>query len=126
MRSITGFCALTAAAAGLLLIPVAGAQAQSPSTPPATSPSAAPTTIPEGKLDAAAAAVKRVSAVRDSFEQQVAKAPPADKERLAGEANDAMKKAVTDQGLSVEEYTTILKVAQNDPSVREKLLQRLK
>jgi hypothetical protein len=126
MQSIAGFCALTLAAAGLLLMPVASAQAQSPSAPPATSPSATPATIPDNKLDAAAAAVKRVSAVRDNFEQQVAKAPAADKERLADEANDAMKKAVVDQGLSVEEYTTILKVAQNDPSVREKLLQRLK
>lgn len=122
MRSIAGFCALALAAAGLLLTPVAGVHAQSPATPPATST----TSIPDNKLDAAAAAVKRVSAVRDNFEQQVAKAPAADKERLAGEANDAMKKAVTEQGLSVEEYTTILKVAQNDPSVREKLLQRLK
>jgi Domain of unknown function (DUF4168) len=37
-----------------------------------------------------------------------------------------MEKAVTDQGLSVEEYTTILKVAQNDPVVRGKLVQRMK
>ena len=31
-----------------------------------------------------------------------------------------------DQGLSVEEYTNIIEVAQNDPVVRNKLLQRLK
>jgi hypothetical protein len=35
-------------------------------------------------------------------------------------------KAVTDQGLSVEEYTSIMVVAQNDPMVRQKILQRLK
>jgi hypothetical protein len=35
-------------------------------------------------------------------------------------------KAVTDQGLSVDEYSTILQVAQNDPQVRDKLLQRLR
>jgi hypothetical protein len=34
-------------------------------------------------------------------------------------------KAVTDKGLSVEEYTSILEVAENDPAVREKILQRL-
>ena len=34
-------------------------------------------------------------------------------------------KAITDQGLSVEEYTLILVVAQNDPVVREKILQRI-
>jgi Domain of unknown function (DUF4168) len=31
------------------------------------------------------------------------------------EAVNAIEKAVTDQGLSVEEYDSILKVAQNDP-----------
>jgi hypothetical protein len=89
----------------------------SPATPPAN--------IPDSKLDAAAAAVKSVSAVRDTFEQKFAHAPAAEKERLVGEANDATTKAVTDQGLSIEEYTKIMKVAQNDPAVRDKLLQRL-
>jgi hypothetical protein len=37
-----------------------------------------------------------------------------------------MEKAVTDQGLSIDEYTTILAVAQKDPIVRDKLIQRLK
>jgi hypothetical protein len=43
-----------------------------------------------------------------------------------GEANGAMKKAITDQGLSIEEYSTILKVAQNGPAVHDKLVQRMK
>jgi hypothetical protein len=37
-----------------------------------------------------------------------------------------MEKAVTDQGLSVDEYTTILELAQNDPIVRNKMVQRMK
>ena len=37
-----------------------------------------------------------------------------------------LAKAVTEQGLSVEEYTTILEVAQNDPDVLEKLKQRIR
>ena len=109
-------------------MPMANAQQQppSPSAPPATAPKLAPTTIPDKKLDAAAAAVKQVSTVKGTFEQKLAQAPAAEKERLVDEANDAMKKAVTDQGLSIDEYATILQVAQNDPVVRDKLLQRLK
>jgi len=42
------------------------------------------------------------------------------------EANAALIKAVTDQGLSIDEYTKIIEVAQSDPGVRDKLLQRLK
>ena len=52
--------------------------------------------------------------------------PAAEKKRIAGEADDAINKAVTDQGLSIEEFSTIMEVAQNDPGVRDKLIQRLK
>jgi len=34
-----------------------------------------------------------------------------------------LEKAVTDQGLSVDEYNNIIRTAQNDPKVREKLTQ---
>jgi hypothetical protein len=131
MQSTTGFgtfCAMTLTAAGLLFMPAANAQQQSPSGPSVTAPS--PTTTPanisDKKLDAAAAAVKKVSAVKGTFEQKLAQAPAAEKGRLVGEANNAMEKAVIDQGLSIEEYTTILQVAQKDPVVRDKLLQRMK
>jgi len=131
MQSTTGFgtfCAITLTAAGLLFIPAANAQQQSPSGPSSTmpSPTTAPKNIPDKKLDAAAAAVKKVSAVKGTFERKLAQTPAAEKERVAGEADEAIVKAVTDQGLSIDEYTTILQVAQNDPVVRDKLLQRLK
>jgi len=126
MKSTIGFCAMTLAATGLFLAPAAvHAQTQTPSTPPATK-SAPATDISEQKLDAAAKAVKNVSTIRDSYEQKLIKAPADQKSKLADEASDAMAKAVKDQGLSVEEYTSIIEVAQNDPVVRNKLLQRLK
>ena len=88
----------------------------------------APTTtsIPDSKLDATAKAVKKISSVKDSYDQKLAQAPAAEKNRLADEADAAAKKAITEQGLSVEEYTTILEVAQSDTTVRDKLIQRLK
>jgi hypothetical protein len=118
---------MTLTAAGLLVMPAAHAQQQSPSGPSVTTPSRpTQTNIPDKKLDAAAAAVKKVSVIKNKYDQQLAQAPVAEKQRLEGEAGDAMAKAVTDQGLSVEEYTTILNVAQKDPVVRDKLLQRMK
>jgi hypothetical protein len=42
------------------------------------------------------------------------------------EASEALEKAVTDQGLSVEEFNSIMEVAQNDPGVREKMRQRIR
>ena len=130
-------------AAALFLLPVANAQmnppqarpqAQSPQaqSPQAQSPQAqspevqSPSpTISDQKLSAAAAAIGQVTTIRHSYESRIAEAPPSDKERLTGEANDALEKAVTDQGLSVDEYNTIIKTAQNDPAIRQKLAQRI-
>jgi hypothetical protein len=130
MQSTSRFgawCALTLTAAGLLVMPAAQAQQQSPAGPSVITPRPpTPTNIPDKKLDAAAAAVKKVTVIKNNYDQQLAQAPVAEKGRLQGEAGDAMAKAVTDQGLSIEEYTTILTAAQKDPAVRDKLLQRMK
>ena len=58
--------------------------------------------------------------------QRIAAAAPSDKERILNEAVNALANAVTDQGLSVEEYDSILEVAQNDPEIREKIRQRIR
>ena len=107
--------------AWLLTLPVAFAQVQSPA-PGLSEPSP---NIPDQKLDAAAAAVQRVASLKHEYEQRIAVAAPADQGGIAEEAMTAMAKAVTDQGLSVEEYAAILQVAQNDPDVREKIRQRI-
>ena len=52
-------------------------------------------------------------------------APPSDQDRIAGEATTALEKAIADEGLSVDEYNSIIKAALNDPSVREQLVQRI-
>src|SRR5438874_1819959 len=107
MRATLGSCAASVAAAALLLLPAAGSQAQTPATPSEKTPNAAtPASISDTKLDATAKAVKSVSAIRESYEQKLAKAPATDKGKLVDEATNAMTKAVTDQGLSVDEYTS--------------------
>src|SRR3989442_14782184 len=109
-------------AAGLLFVPAANAQVQSPSP---GLPEQAPN-ISDQKLDAAAAAIERVASLKQDYQQRIAAAAPDDKERILNEAVNALEKAITDQGLSVEEYDSILEVAQNDPKVREKIRQRIR
>jgi predicted ATPase with chaperone activity len=106
------------------LVSVPAANAQSPSPSPV--PSDQSQTISDEKLDAAAAALKQVSSVKENYQQRIESAAPSDKQRLADEANNALEQAVTGQGLSVEEYTSIIVVAQNNPEVREKILQRIR
>jgi hypothetical protein len=117
----------------LLLIPAANAQMNPPQARPQTgapqtqSPHAqSPSpTISDEKLNAAAAAIGQVTNIRKSYERKIAEAPPAEKQKLTEEANGALEKAVTDQGLSVDEYNSIIRTAQNDPAVRQKLAQRI-
>lgn len=132
IRSSSFLQSLAAASlAACLFAPAAGAQAQSPA-PQSTSPSApspgqsgTTTNIPDAKLDQAAAALQQVAGLMREYQQRVDQANPSDKQQLVNEANNKMSKAITDQGLSVQEYTSIIVTAQNDPTVREKLLQRL-
>lgn len=131
MRSYFSAFALTAAfALSLTAANAQNQQGQSPSASPpaATSPeqSSPSADIPDQKLDATAAAVKGVTAVRQTYEDKLASASATDKKRIVDEAQQAMAKAVTDQGLSLEEYTKILQVAQNDPVVQNKIIERLK
>jgi uncharacterized protein DUF4168 len=104
-------------------VPVANAQVQSP----APSPSEPSQNIPDQKLDATAKALNQIADVKENYSQQIEATPSeADKQRLVDEANKALVKAVTDQGLSVEEYTSIMVMAQSDPAVRQKIIQRMR
>ena len=132
-RLLRSFAAAALSVSALLLIPAANAQmnppqarpqAQSPQTQlPQTQPPSAP--ISDDKLTAAAAAIGQVTTIRQSYESKIAVASASDKQRLTKEADDALTKAVTDQGLSVDEYNSIIRTAQNDPAVRQKLTQRI-
>jgi hypothetical protein len=80
--------------------------------------------LSDQKLSAVAAALERVASLQQDYRQRIAEAEaPADKERIVAEANDELTKAVTEQGLSVEEYTSILQRARDDSEIRRKILQ---
>jgi Domain of unknown function (DUF4168) len=90
-----------------LCVPIANAQ-RAPSEAPSSGLSSPAPSITEEKLDAAATALQRVVRIEDDYGKRLAEAPQAEKERIVAEANDALEKAVADQGLSVEEYSSIL------------------
>ena len=124
MRPSISFVAAVLGVASIAALSPATAQQQAPGqqqVPEKIQPQA---NIDEGKLDAAGTALGRVTAVRLAYQQKIATAPETDKNRLAGEASDAMKKVVADTGLSVEEYNSIIKTAQDDPGLRQQLVER--
>jgi len=113
---------------GLVSVPAADAQTQSPAPPEqaqSSPPEQAQPSITDQKLDQTAAAIKRVASVKQDYQQRIAAAAPSEKERIVEEGRKELAKAVTDQGLSIGEYDAILGVAQKDPDVLQKLKQRI-
>lgn len=123
MRLVVQLLATAILTAGCCLsMPVGSVLAQAPSPSPSTP---APD-LSDQKLSAVAAAIQRVASLQKDYRQRVAEAEaPADKERIVAEANQELTKAVTEQGLSVEEYASILDAARDNPEVRGKILQRI-
>jgi len=117
-----------ALAATALLAPLAaGAQTSGSSpAPSATAPATAgQATVSDQQITQAANAMQKVMTLRQAYSQRMTQAKPEDRARIAQEGHTAVERAVTDQGLSVQQYNAILQTAQNDPSVREKLLSRV-
>jgi 3-oxoacyl-[acyl-carrier-protein] synthase III len=96
----------------LCTAPAANAQAQVPGI---QAPVVAD--IPDQKLDAAATAMVGVDRVQQEYREKL--------KGIAEEANKAAEKAVTDQGLSVDEFKTIIVAAQTNPDLRKKIVGRL-
>ena len=119
VRSATAAVLITAAQ---LFIPAAQAQSQAPAAPQQSNPTQ---DLSDQKLDAMAAALGQVSSLLREYQQRLQTADPSEQPRIAEEGKGALKKAVEDQGLTIDEYNSIIVVAQNDPAVRNKLLQRL-
>jgi hypothetical protein len=122
MRLFPRSVAAAILAAGCCLsFPTAKVLAQSPPGPSTSAPD-----LSDQKLSAVAAALERVATLQQDYRQRIAETEaPADKERIVAEANVELTKAVTEQGLSVEEYTSILNVAQDDAEIRGKILQHI-
>jgi hypothetical protein len=96
-------------------------------SPPPGPPAISTPDLQDQKLNAVAAAFKRIASLQDDYRQRIAEAPAEnEKERIMAEAHNEFTKAVTEQGLSVEEYASILDVARDDPEIRNKILQRIR
>jgi hypothetical protein len=124
MRLFTLSLAAAILTAGCYLsIPTVNVLAQAPSQ----GPSISARDLSDQKLKSVATALQRVASLRKDYGQRIAEAEaPAEKERIAVEANKELSKAVTEQGLSVEEYTSILDAARDNPEVRDKLFQHVR
>ncbi|WP_370036535.1 DUF4168 domain-containing protein [Sinorhizobium fredii] len=129
----TPVASLTAAVLSLMAfspasaLELAQAQETQPTQQAPAQPGAKSAPISEEKIEAFAVAYLQVDKVRQEYSAKIgATQDAAAKEKLQTEASQQMVKAVeASPNISVEEYTTILTTAQNDPALAKKVEEKL-
>jgi hypothetical protein len=107
-----------AVAAALGLAPALALAAPDPSGPTASVPAKPdPATI-----NKAGAALHDVALLQEKYQGKIASAPAAQKQTLTTQANAEAVQAIQSRGLSVQEYTNVIRIAKNDPQVKQQLL----
>ena len=74
-------------------------------------------------LEPFAGAYKEVSQIHTTYEQRIIESKdPTQAGALQEEANQLMAKAVTDRGMTIEDYNTLFQTIQNDPDLKKKFM----
>jgi Domain of unknown function (DUF4168) len=124
MRHIATFAATAALALAPALVL---AQTPEPQAGPAAIPSqTGQAAIPEQTIGKAGAALHDVAKLQQKYQGQMDAASPAQKKGISEQANAEAVQAIQSHGLSVQEYSNVVRIAQNDPQVKQRLLEAAK
>jgi hypothetical protein len=123
---------LMAASVAVGLAPALGLAApdqMSPAQPPTSNgapnmaPSGAAAPIPDGTIGKAGAALRDVAKLQEKYQGKMEQATPDQKQGLSEQANAEAVQAIQSHGLSVQEYSSVVRTAQNNPQVKQRLLK---
>jgi hypothetical protein len=87
---------------------------------------AGPAAIPDGTIGKAGAALHDVAKLQEKYQGKMESAPPEQKQGLSEQANAEAVQAIQSHGISVQEYSTVVRTAQNNPQVKQRLLDAAK
>jgi Domain of unknown function (DUF4168) len=111
---------VTLAATAALALSSALGMAQTPGTQPS------PAAIPDQTIGKAGAALHDVARLQEKYQGQMESASPEQKKGLSEQANAEAVQAIQSHGISVQEYTTVMRTAQNNPQVKQRVLDAAK
>jgi hypothetical protein len=118
MRRLTTM--VTALALGLAPAAALAASDQVPAN------QAGPAAIPDGTIGKAGAALHDVARLQEKYQNQIDTASPEQKKGLSEQANAEAVQAIQSHGLSIQEYSTVVRTAQNNPQIKQRLLDAAK
>jgi len=114
--------AILVATLGPAAVPL-GAQQASPGPGPTVEEGAgAGARLPDSTVQRTGAAIRDLSGIQMRYNQRMQSAQPAERDAIEQEANNAAQAALTARGITVDEYNDVVSLAQNDQSLRERLV----
>lgn len=113
---------LAAAFALAVIVAPAGALAQTAGGANAPATNGAAATVPDTTVQKAGLALRKVTQLRQSYGERIRTAAPAQQQSLAKEARTSAVKAVQDEGLTIDQYNSVIRLAQADPDLRRRLI----
>jgi len=79
--------------------------------------------VSAGTITKAGAALRRVTEIKQTYSQRLGGAKTEDEQQtLRKQATEEAVKAISDQGLTVDQYNQVIRQAQANPGLRERLL----
>ena len=113
----------SAAAVTCLLITAAlPAAAQQPGTPRSPTVSSQQGQMSDAMVSKVGTALRHVATIRQQYSQRAQGANSQQQQALSDQAKNEMVKAIGDQGLSVQQYQQAIQMAQNDETLKRRLL----
>lgn len=110
-----------AATIGIVATPL-GAQQRSPGTN-AASQQGGGSEVSDATVQRTGAALRDISGIQTRLNQRMQEADPAQHQAIEQEANTAAETALASHGLTVSQYNGVLRMAQADPALRERLVE---
>ncbi len=81
------------------------------------------TEVPDQTIGKAGAALHDVEKLQHRYQGEMSSASPEQKQGLSEQANAEAVQAIQSHGISLREYSNIIHTAQNNPQVKQRLLQ---
>jgi len=105
---------------------VAAAQTQPQQQPMPQQQAPAQQQVSDQEIQVFASALQQVQKIVVAYSPQIEKAKdPSEAQKLHGEAQQKMAEAVQAEGLSVEKYNQMAKLAESDANVRDRIKQQM-
>ncbi len=129
-RPITSLGATVLAASLLAVTPVAAqsmqGQQQMQNPAPTTQPGMSGGQVSEEKLDSFAAAAVEIQTINEEARAKLSEPGTSESpEDLQRQANEDIISAVEDEGLTIEEFNEIARLAQNDPALHSRVIAKI-